>query len=501
MARAVLALSENLIEEATCPLCLELFREPVITECGHSYCGPCLAALMGVPPRPIDCPQCRAAVAPASLRPNRSLRSMAQLTEALDKARRAHCPEHGELLGLFCETCRCLLCPLCQGEPRHRDHPARLAEEAARQLRGTLQNNLVLLQKEKEEFRPMGQKKSDSLLGKVASEQQSLRDAFTQLQEFLQEQENVLLSQLDQVHEELKQERCGYIASISERETLLDTLIAEIERKCDQPMVEFLMDVGKILDRYEMGSASLSSHVALLGRGLETLQPAEQQQPGGRCEAAKTPIPEPVSPGLERTLKRLFESSQMLTVVMAEFKVSLLSNIDRERVKVWLDPETASPYLNLSKDCKTVRLASGEQELHDNPKRFTGSPSVLGSKGFTAGRHYWDIEVGQGDSWAVGVAVESVQRKDSLSRALEKIWALRLDWNHQYTALHMPPTPLELNQELRKIRVHLDYEGGQVTFYNAENMMQILQFNATFTEKVFPYFWLWSQETYIHLCA
>uniref|UniRef100_A0A672TXU2 RING-type domain-containing protein n=1 Tax=Strigops habroptila TaxID=2489341 RepID=A0A672TXU2_STRHB len=75
MARAVLALSENLVEEATCPLCLELFREPVITECGHSYCGPCLAELMGVPPRPIDCPQCRAAVAPASLRPNRSLRA------------------------------------------------------------------------------------------------------------------------------------------------------------------------------------------------------------------------------------------------------------------------------------------------------------------------------------------------------------------------------------------------------------------------------------------
>lgn len=135
MARAVLALGENLVKEATCPLCLDLFQEPVITECGHSYCGPCLAAFMGVPPRPIDCPQCRAAVAPASLRPNRSLRSMAELTEALDKARQAHCPKHGELLSLFCETCRCLLCPLCQGEPQHRDHPARLAEEAARQLR------------------------------------------------------------------------------------------------------------------------------------------------------------------------------------------------------------------------------------------------------------------------------------------------------------------------------------------------------------------------------
>ncbi|NXW48059.1 TRI39 ligase, partial [Nyctiprogne leucopyga] len=167
---------------------------------------------------------------------------------------------------------------------------------------------------------------------------------------------------------------------------------------------------------------------------------------------------------------------------------------------VTLDPETASPYLILSKNRKTVRLAEGQQNLCDNPKRFTGSPSVLGSQGFTAGRHYWELEVGNGDSWAVGVALESVRRKDSLSTAMGKIWALRLDWNHQYTALHMPPAPLALKEKLRRIRVHLDYEAGKVTFYNVENMMQILQYKTSFTEKVFPYFWLWSQETYIQLC-
>ncbi|NXK44668.1 TRI10 protein, partial [Chauna torquata] len=100
-----------------------------------------------------------------------------------------------------------------------------------------------------------------------------------------------------------------------------------------------------------------------------------------------------------------------------------------------------------------------------------------------------------------GVAVESVQRKNSLSMAMGKIWALRLDWDRQYTALTMPPAPLTLGEEPRRIRVHLDYEAGQVTFYNAENMMQILQFKVSFTEKVFPYFWLWSPGSYIKLCA
>ncbi|NXV52000.1 TRI39 ligase, partial [Uria aalge] len=153
---------------------------------------------------------------------------------------------------------------------------------------------------------------------------------------------------------------------------------------------------------------------------------------------------------------------------------------------VTLDPETASPYLILSKDRKTVRLGGRQENLPDTPKRFTGSPSVLGCQGFTAGKHYWELEVGDGDCWAVGVAMESVRRKDSLSMAMEKIWALRRDWNHTYTALHMPLTSLELREEPRRIRVHLDYEAGQVTFYNTENMMQILQFKASFTEKVFP---------------
>ncbi|XP_026698569.1 E3 ubiquitin-protein ligase TRIM7-like [Athene cunicularia] len=376
MARAVLALGESLQAEVTCSVCLELFSEPVITECGHNFCGRCLAA-------------------------------------------------------------------------------------------ETLQDNLDFLQKEREDFKPEGEKQSDALLGKVASERQRLRDTFEQLQRFLQEQEGVLLTQLDQAHRELTEEQRRYVSSILERTSLLDTLIVEIEKKRDQPVVEFLMDVDK----------TLSS-----------------------CEAAKAPIPEPVSLELQRTLESFSEMSQLVVDTVAKFKVDLLSKIDRERVNVTLDPETASSDLTLSKDCKTVRLGDGQQNLCDTPKRFTGSPSILGCPGFTGGRHYWELEVGDGDSWAVGVAVESVRRKDSLSMALGKIWALRLDWNHQYTALHMHPTLLELKEEPRRIRVHLDYEAGQVTFYNAENMTQILQFKASFTEKVFPYFWLWSQETYIQLC-
>ncbi|NXS13117.1 TRI69 ligase, partial [Neodrepanis coruscans] len=153
---------------------------------------------------------------------------------------------------------------------------------------------------------------------------------------------------------------------------------------------------------------------------------------------------------------------------------------------VTLDPETASPLLSLSPDRRTLRLGDGQQALPDTPSRFTGSPSVLGSQGFTAGRHYWELEVGPGDSWAVGVALESVPREAPLSLALGRLWALRLDWQGQLSALHSLPAPLPLQGRLRRLRVHLDMEGGTVTFYNAEGMAQLLQFRASFTERVFP---------------
>ncbi|OXB69422.1 UNVERIFIED_CONTAM: hypothetical protein H355_009216 [Colinus virginianus] len=467
MARAMRALGEQLQAEATCPLCLELFSQPVLTACGHSLCSSCARDLLGTPPRPTACPQCRATVQPGSLRPNFTLGAVAELAAALeDEAKRPRCAEHGEPLGSFCQSCSQVLCPRCQEEGPHCGHHTRPAEEAAKELRETLQGNLEFLEKEKEKCNP----KDDSisiLMGLLAMEQKSLCSAFKQLQEFLREQEGTLLTQLQGMQARLSEEHQQHTHRVSERRALLEELVAEIQKKRDQPAVEFLMDIAGLLDR---------------------------------CGEAKVPIPVPFSELLMATSSLCNKSKEVLDT-LSDFRVNLLSKVDTERVKVMLDPETASSYLTISSDCRTLQIAEEHQNLPDNPKRFTGSSSVLGSQGFTAGRHYWELEVGDGNSWAVGVALESVERKESVIMAMDKIWALRMDWNHSYTTLTMPPTPLSLQDEPRRIRIHLGYEAGQVTFYNIDNMQQILQFNVSFTEKVFPYFWLWLPGTYIKLCS
>uniref|UniRef100_A0A803V7R3 RING-type domain-containing protein n=1 Tax=Ficedula albicollis TaxID=59894 RepID=A0A803V7R3_FICAL len=127
--------SHRLVAETTCPLCVELFSQPVLAACGHSFCQQCASAVLGDPPRPAACPLCRSPLQPGSLRPSRSLGAVAELARSMGELARARCPRHGSLMVLFCQPCAAPLCASCCSGLQHRSHRVLLAEEAARELR------------------------------------------------------------------------------------------------------------------------------------------------------------------------------------------------------------------------------------------------------------------------------------------------------------------------------------------------------------------------------
>uniref|UniRef100_A0A8C3RK14 Uncharacterized protein n=1 Tax=Chelydra serpentina TaxID=8475 RepID=A0A8C3RK14_CHESE len=138
---------------------------------------------------------------------------------------------------------------------------------------------------------------------------------------------------------------------------------------------------------------------------------------------------------------------------------------------VTLDPDTAQPELILSADRRSVRCGDTRQDLPNNPERFDTANCVLGCEGFTSGSRYWEVEV-EAEGWgvcAVGVSRESVSRKGLISLAPEQgIWAMQGS-EDQYRALTSPEQilPFPPSRAPRRIRVYLDYEGGQVAFFDA----------------------------------
>ncbi|XP_044837952.1 butyrophilin subfamily 1 member A1-like [Mauremys mutica] len=163
-----------------------------------------------------------------------------------------------------------------------------------------------------------------------------------------------------------------------------------------------------------------------------------------------------------------------------------------EAERVTLDPDAANPYLRLSEDWKRVRLEGADEKLLANHEGFRYSPCVLACEGFTSGRHYWGVEVGSKGGWAVGVARESVRRKEGVVNLNpeEGIWAVERQWWGEFWALTSPTTRLSLTRKPDKIRVSLDYEAGLVEFFDADNVEPFYAFrSASFTgEKIFPFF-------------
>uniref|UniRef100_A0A3P9PAF5 B30.2/SPRY domain-containing protein n=1 Tax=Poecilia reticulata TaxID=8081 RepID=A0A3P9PAF5_POERE len=152
---------------------------------------------------------------------------------------------------------------------------------------------------------------------------------------------------------------------------------------------------------------------------------------------------------------------------------------------VILDPNTANGWLYLSDDLTRVKQGDTKQKLPDNPERNTKYTRVFGSEGFSSGKHSWEVEVGDHPKWRVGLVKESVERKGKRYASPQYgIWCL---WHGDGKYTNGLNGTLSVNQSLQRIRVQLDYDRGEVSFYDSEDKSHIYTYRETFTEKLFAY--------------
>lgn len=161
-------------------------------------------------------------------------------------------------------------------------------------------------------------------------------------------------------------------------------------------------------------------------------------------------------------------------------------------VDLTLDPDTANPWLQLSEDCRQLRHLGSWQDLPDSPGRFDTVVIALAREPIASGRRYWEVQVGDKDDWYLGVARASVNRKGRIGvSTAHGYWALAMKKGGEYRVSSTPPSLLALPTKLKRVGVYVDFEEGQVSFYDVLGRTHLHTFLDSFQERIYPFFYLY----------
>ncbi|KAJ8248328.1 hypothetical protein GJAV_G00240840 [Gymnothorax javanicus] len=473
----------SLEDDLTCPVCCDVFRDPVILKCSHSFCRECLSTYW-MDKSVNDCPSCRRRSStdqpPANLslrnivefyqkkqsknrgkttspvvrgkghganvRPQRSEGETAMGVEASGTASHL-CSQHGEKLQFFCSNDQEPICVVCQQSRKHRGHDLSPIDEAVQDLKVEVKKGLKPLREKLGTFLKMKEqclKMADHIQSQARQTECQIRKTFEELRHFLQLEESRRIAALMNETELKSVIMREKIDHLSLKMTSLSDTIRDIENEIEADDVSFL-----------------KAYKQTKGRTNFTLQD-----------------PEPVQRALIDVVTHLGS---------LKFKVWEKMMDTVQYTPVTLDPNTAAGWLAVSNDLAEISYQGKQPQIPDNPERC--KDGVLGAEGFVDGRHTWEVEVGNKSHWDIGVVKESVCRKSFADTdATQGYWALAFRDGKLYKAGTQFLIPLSLKKNPQRIKVLLDYENGQVSFFEQSDASHIHTFKDRFTEKLFPYF-------------
>ncbi|KAM6225620.1 butyrophilin subfamily 2 member A1-like [Spheniscus humboldti] len=133
--------------------------------------------------------------------------------------------------------------------------------------------------------------------------------------------------------------------------------------------------------------------------------------------------------------------------------------------------------ITVNPDCRVLELevpgAPGVESNASEPAGPNGPstvPVLVGKEGFAAGKHYWEVEVGQQQDWVLGVVREKGRQEEEGTLPGEDYWALHRSQGDIFSS--KGDRGIEKQQmSYSVIGVLLDLEEGQLNFYEAEEMV------------------------------
>ncbi|XP_032991325.1 tripartite motif-containing protein 60-like [Rhinolophus ferrumequinum] len=443
--------------EARCSICLDYLRDPMTIECGHNFCHSCIHQRWEDLQDIFPCPICLHHCSDRNFKRNIQLCHMTDIIKQLPTPRSKRkrqeekplCKKHNEVLALFCEKDLELLCPQCGVSSDHEAHHLIPIEEAAASQRSKLKSFIEPLREQAEDAE-MGYEKEASKTFEVRREMENwkreLHYECKELKYSLETGQGTINACLFMEEKDFEEKLTENRRQISNHMSMLNNLLSEIAEKYLQTDLELLTNIENIHNRY--------AHI-------ET--------------------PAVFSYELKKESCTLPPHYFGLHKMISTFQVDLT-----------LDPETAHACLIVSRDRKRVMFSTMTRNYLHNPQAFSSYPGVLSYEGFDAGRHFWHVEIRGTGEWSLGVCKESFLRNRLMSPSLSNGC-----WQDQFFTTICGTC---LTGQVMKIGVFLDYELGEISFYNLNNRSYLYRFTDTFTEKLMPYFSIGPSSKSLTIC-
>lgn len=438
-------------QNLTCPVCQGIFSDPVLLPCTHSFCRVCLQMSSRVNQ---SCPFCREPFTEDRAIANRDLKNACEAFvkqtgwKSTPKLCEFDCTLHYKPLELYCEWDQRPVCVDCATE--HSTHRLLSIKDGVPLCKSELNEKVAYFQRKIESF-------------------EKTRQKFVKTVEYIKQQTEAAENQIKEEFERLRnflhaEEKCRLEALATEKEEK----ILMMEEKIFNTEEDLKILLGHLDTlKKELNCEDLPLLMNFQNIKIQTHWNKNTPQIDPDCLLLMNKHVGSLSFSIWKSMKDCVQYYPVL-----------------------LDPNTASPWLSVSPDLTSVRESPEHLSVPDHSERFDPCVFVLGAEGFSSGKHKWEVSVKDNTKWIVGVCKKSVVRKKkfTVSTAVG-VWAIRLS-KEVYSALTPEPKTLPVSAPPEKVRVRLNMDKGEVSFYDgiAEKHLVSFTFKLEKGEKIYPIF-------------
>ncbi|XP_018416417.1 PREDICTED: E3 ubiquitin-protein ligase TRIM39-like [Nanorana parkeri] len=527
--------SADLRDELDCSICLSTYTDPVNLRCGHNFCRVCIVCALDTQDGSggYSCPERRAVFQHRPvLHRNITLRNIAEtfrsthpdqerkvtgifctycihspvpavksclhceaslcddhlrvhskapehvLTEPTTSMEKRKCSVHRELLKYYCTADAACICVSCSLAGEHQGHKVETLDEASEKKKPKFRNYLQKLITEREETEKRVQSLQErrrKVQEKSAGVTERVTALFRDLRRHPEDLEKRVLREISRQEERLSHPLSDLIQKLEIKKAELSRKMDHIEEMCnmtDPLTVLQESDTGDLCDTEEGDDEDRCDTEE--GDDEDRERHDELLHDGGDLDVA----------GISHTLH------SGLSDIMKG--VNVCFNI-QEASDIVLDVNTAQINLQISEDMKTVFWSGTKWNRPETPERFQNYFQVLSSGRFFSGRHYWEVDVRKANLWRVGMCYPSMDRRGDQSGIghNKKSWALCKSNNECIVIHDRNQIRLSDNISSNRVRIYLDYEAGQLSFYDlCDPIRHLHTFTTTFTELLHAGLWV-----------